>query len=204
MASYEDSVFINCPFDRAYRAIFNALVFVVHECGYFARSALEIEDSGQVRIQKIQELILDCRLGIHDISRTEPEPETKLPRFNMPLELGLFLGAKRYGDARQQTKSCKILDTERFRYQKFCSDIAGQDISAHGGDPERVVKVVRDWLRANRPAVSIPGGSRLVRRYYQFQDDLPTLCESLMLDVDELTFIDFQNIVIEWLRANAW
>ena len=95
MASYEDSVFINCPFDRAYRPIFNALVFVVHECGYFARSALEIEDSGQVRIQKIQELILDCRLGIHDISRTEPEPETKLPRFNMPLELGLFLGANR-------------------------------------------------------------------------------------------------------------
>jgi hypothetical protein len=204
MASYEDNIFINCPFDRAYRATFHALVFVVHECGYFARNALEIEDSGQIRIQKIQELISDCRLGIHDISRTEPEPESKLPRFNMPLELGLFLGAKHYGDALQQTKSCKILDTERFRYQKFCSDIAGQDISAHGGDPERAIKAVRDWLRAHRPSVSIPSGSGLVRRYYQFQDDLPTLCESLRLDADELTFIDFQNIVIEWLRANAW
>jgi len=202
MASYEDSVFINCPFDAAYRVTFNALVFAVHECGYFARSALEIDDSGQVRIQKIQQIISECRLGIHDISRTEPEPESKLPRFNMPLELGLFLGAKRYGDARQQTKSCKILDTERFRYQRFCSDIAGQDIMAHGGDPELAIKAVRDWLRANKPAISIPSGSRVARRYRQFQYDLPKLCESLRLDFDELTFIDYQNIVVQWLRAN--
>ena len=202
MASYEDSVFINCPFDAAYRVTFNALVFAVHECGYFARSALEIDDSGQVRIQKIQQIISECRLGVHDISRTEPEPESKLPRFNMPLELGLFLGAKRYGDARQQTKSCKILDTERFRYQRFCSDIAGQDITAHGGDPELAIKAIRDWLRANKPAISIPSGSRVARRYRQFQYDLPKLCESLRLDFDELTFIDYQNIVVQWLRAN--
>jgi len=202
MASYEDSIFINCPFDPQYRATFHALVFVVHECGYFARSALEIDDSGQVRIQKIQQIISECRLGIHDISRTEPEPESKLPRFNMPLELGLFLGAKRYGDARQQSKSCKILDTERFRYQNFCSDIAGQDISAHGGDPEQAIKAVRNWLRANMPAVSIPSGSRMVRRYRLFQDDLPALCASLRLDLDELTFIDYQNIVVQWLAAN--
>lgn len=132
MASYEESIFLNCPFDPEYRPIFQALVFVVHECGDFARCALEVEDSGQVCIQKIEQIIAECRFGVHDISRTKPDPETQLPRFNMPLELGLFLGAKRYGDTHQQTKSCKILDTERFRFQKFCSDIAGQDISAYG------------------------------------------------------------------------
>ena len=122
----------------------------------------------------------------------------------MPLELGLFLGAKRYGDARQQIKSCKILDIERFRFQKFCSDIAGQDISAHGGDPEKAIKAVRDWLRSSRPDILIPSGSKIVERYRQFQDDLPMLCETFRLDVEELTFIDLQNIVVEWLRANAW
>ena len=204
MASYEESIFLNCPFDLEYRPIFQALVFVVHECGYFARCALEVEDSGQVRIQKIEQIIAECRFGVHDISRTKPDPENQLPRFNMPLELGLFLGAKRYGDARQQTKSCKILDTERFRFQKFCSDIAGQDISAHGGDPEKAVKAVRDWLRSSRPDILIPSGSKIVERYRQFQDDLPMLCETFRLDVEELTFIDLQNIVVEWLRANAW
>ena len=104
MASYEESIFINCPFDLEYRPIFQALVFAVHECGYFARCALEVEDSGQVRIQKIEQIIAECRFGVHDISRTKADPENQLPRFNMPLELGLFLGAKRYGDARQQIK----------------------------------------------------------------------------------------------------
>ena len=100
MASYEDSVFINCPFDSQYRAIFYALVFAVHDCGYVARCALEVDDSGLVRIQKIEQIIADCRFGIHDISRVEPDPQTQLPRFNMPLELGLFLGARRYGNKR--------------------------------------------------------------------------------------------------------
>jgi len=203
MASYEDSVFINCPFDREYTQIFHALVFAVHDCGYFARSAAEVDDSGQVRISKIQQIILDCQLAIHDISRTETDSESKLPRFNMPLELGLFLGANRYGDTQQQLKSCKILDSERFRYQKFCSDIAGQDISAHNNDPDRAVRAVRDRLRT-RQAASIPGGSRIVQRYRQFREDLPMLCRSLQLEIDELTFTDFQNIAVEWLRANPW
>lgn len=204
MASYADSVFINCPFDQGYLSIFQALVFVVHDSGYFARCALEIEDSGQVRIQRVERIIAECQLGIHDISRTEPDLENQLPRFNMPLELGLFLGAGRYGDKRQRSKSCKILDTERFRFQKFCSDISGQDISAHGGEPEKAIKAVRNWLRSNRPEVLMPSGSKIVERYRQFQSGLPLLCETFRLDAEELTFIDFQNIVIEWLRANAW
>jgi len=204
MIRYEDSVFINCPFDQKYRPIFNALVFVVHDCGYVARSALEIEDSGQVRIQKIEQIIEECQYGIHDISRTEPDRESRLPRFNMPLELGLFLGAKRYGDTRQQSKSCKILDTERYRFQRFCSDISGQDISAHGGDPDKAIRAVRDWIRSNRRDVMIPSGSKIVERHHQFREDLPMLCQSVQLDLEELTFIDLQNMVIEWLRANAW
>ncbi len=49
-----------------------------------------------------------------------------LPRFNMPLELGIFLGAKRFGSQKQKQKNGLILDREKYRYQSFCSDIAGQ------------------------------------------------------------------------------
>ena len=52
----------------------------------------------------------------------------------MPLELGLFLGAKRFGRGEQKSKTCLILDVERYRYQKFISDISGQDIAAHCGE----------------------------------------------------------------------
>mgnify|MGYP006145882417 CR=1 FL=1 len=145
--SYAEQVFINCPFDGEYRPMFEAIVFAVHDCGFVARCALEIEDGSQVRIEKVQGLIGLCGLGIHDISRTELDSTWQLPRFNMPLELGLFLGAKRYGTGHQRKKLCLILDREPHRYQKYCSDIAGQDIKSHGGDPAAAVRIARDWLR---------------------------------------------------------
>ncbi|HET7464833.1 MAG TPA: hypothetical protein VFJ82_26555, partial [Longimicrobium sp.] len=86
-ASYDYSVFVNCPFDAEYLPIFRAVFFAVHDCGYLARCALEADDSGEVRIAKINQIIRECRHGIHDISRTELDDRENLPRFNMPLEL---------------------------------------------------------------------------------------------------------------------
>jgi hypothetical protein len=59
---------------------------------------LEADDSSENRLAKIQAIIEECQFGIHDISRTEVDGDPPLPRFNMPLELGLFLRAKRYGN----------------------------------------------------------------------------------------------------------
>ena len=46
-------------------------------------------DRYDLRLLKILCIIGECRLGIHDISRTELDAASGLPRFNMPLELGL-------------------------------------------------------------------------------------------------------------------
>ncbi len=205
MPSYDESVFINCPFDDAYRPLFDALIFVVHDCGFFARCAMETDDSGDTRIQKLFEIIRSCRLGIHDISRTELDAVNGLPRFNMPLELGMFLGARAYGDADQQRKICKVLDRDKYRYQKYCSDIAGQDISSHDDEPEPAIARIRDWLRAAQPdsTIQIPSGSVIFRRYEQFRANLPVLCRPLGLSGEEdLIFVDFRNLVVEWLKQN--
>lgn len=203
-AGYDASVFINCPFDADYATLFDAIVFAVHDCGFVARYALEIEDGSQVRIAKLTDLIARCRLGVHDLSRTELSPRSGLPRFNMPLELGLFLGAKRYGDARQRRKLCLVLDREPYRYQQFCSDIAGQDISAHDGKVEAAIKTVRDWLRNARVGSTtiIPSGSVIFSRYERFGADLPALCGKLQLDPAQLIFNDRVALIIEWLKAN--
>jgi hypothetical protein len=111
--------------------LFHSIVFTVIHCGFRARCAQEIDDSGQVRIDKILKIVEDCQYGIHDLSRTELDRSSRLPRFNMPLELGLFLGAKRFGASLQRRKTCLILDRQPHRYQKFISDIAGQDIRSH-------------------------------------------------------------------------
>jgi hypothetical protein len=201
---YEYGVFINCPFDDDYRPLLEAVVFAVHDCGYVARSSLEVTDASQVRIDKITAIIAACKLGIHDVSRTEPDPQSQLPRFNMPLELGLFLGAKRFGSGKHKSKTCLILDVERYRYQGFISDIAGQDITAHGGKPENAIKGVRNWLSDATPrSIKIPGGAVIARRYATFRQELPAMCERLLLSADELTFNDYVLLVEEWLKLNS-
>lgn len=199
---YHESVFINCPFDPAYAALFDAIVFAVHDCGYVARSALELQDSGTTRLDRLLTLIGECRFGIHDLSRTELDADSGLPRFNMPLELGLFLGAQHYGTRRNREKVTLILDVERYRYQRFISDIAGQDPAAHAGDPAGAITCVRNWLRSHSEA-AIPGAARIVDRYATFRRELPTICEAADLDATALTFADYSATVATWLGAHS-
>ena len=58
--SYSSCVFLNCPFDEAYRPIRDALVFAIYDCGFVPRSSLEESDSGDVRIDKIMRIIAEC------------------------------------------------------------------------------------------------------------------------------------------------
>lgn len=203
---YDRNVFLNCPFDAEYRALMAALVFAVHDCGLRARSSLEESDSSQVRFEKIRAIVADCRFGIHDISRTELDPEHALPRFNMPLELGLFLGAKAFGRGRQKEKNCLVLDVEPYRYQKYCSDIAGQDVAAHGGDPIKAIRIVRDWLRTatEGSGAILPGGDRMADRYLAFQAVFPDMCKELGDTPESIIFNDYTTFVVAWLRENPW
>ncbi|HEV7241114.1 MAG TPA: hypothetical protein VGQ36_17910 [Thermoanaerobaculia bacterium] len=202
----DKDIFINCPFDRPYRPLLRGLVFAVHDCGFKTRSALEVEDSGEVRVQKIVRIIGESPYAIHDISRVEPDPKTKLPRFNMPLELGMYLGAKAFGDSANQLKRCIVLDEDQFRYQSFCSDIAGQDIRAHGGKVNLAIEIVRNWLFTTPPATGtvIPSGSVIAQRYKLFRATLPVVCEKLQLNPRRLTFGDDVTLVIGWLKENPW
>jgi hypothetical protein len=202
---YDNSVFVNCPFDDAYRGLFEAIVFAIHDCGYIAHCALEADDGSVARIEKIGAIIAVCRLGVHDISRTELDLNSNLPRFNMPFELGLFLGAKRYGRAEQKRKNCLILDVERYRYQKFISDIAGQDIAAHEGNVAKAVRIIRDWLNNATPsAPQTPGGRAIAERFVSFRAELPSFCDQLRLKPDELTFNDYVVQVEQWLKLNRF
>ena len=105
-------VFINCPFSDDYREHFRAIVFTVIRSGFTPRCARERDDAGEVRYEKICRIIGECAFGIHDISKTELDAGTGLPRFNMPFELGLFLGATKYGSRSVKRKATLILDRE--------------------------------------------------------------------------------------------
>lgn len=201
---FEQNVFINCPFDDLYTPLFDAIVFAVHEIGFRPRCALEASNALQVRLEKILQIISECKYSIHDLSRTELDPDSGLPRFNMPLELGLDLGCKRFGNNQQKSKVCLILDTQPHRYQTFISDISGQDIHPHYGEPRNAIRIVRDWLRPELDPrkVIIPGGKKIAKRYEEFRRALPALCSRLKWDSKQLPFADFSYAVAMWIEAN--
>lgn len=120
MVSSARDVFINCPFGDDFAESFRGLVFSVIACGYRARCAKEVDDAAETRIEKIYRIIEQCRYGIHDISKTELDEQNGLPRFNMPLELGIFLGAKRFGEADQKLKRCMVLAESRTVFTCIC------------------------------------------------------------------------------------
>lgn len=123
-----------------------------------------------------------------------------LARLNMAFELGLFLGAKWFGTRSVKDKITLILDRDRYRYQKAISDIAGQDIRAHGGEIDRAIKHVRDWLSTSTDE-DIPGGGAIAGRYRAFAKELPELCFELRLSHDSMTFADLAKVIARWLKA---
>jgi hypothetical protein len=178
-ANYERNVFINCPFDGEYQPLFYG-------------------------IEKIQDLIAECKYSIHDISRVDLDPVNSLPRFNMPLELGLDLGCRQYGKPYHQENVVLVLDTEQYRYQKYISDLAGRDPVAHNDSDEQVINEVRNWLRLelDPKLVKTPSGSMIYQRYEQFQLALPSICAKLHWDINNLPFSDFAWAVADWIVNN--
>jgi hypothetical protein len=131
------------------------------------------------------------------------DPITKLPRFNMPFELGLFLAAKSFVNKRDKTKVALILDTGGYRYRNALSDISGQDIASHHGNPPVAIREVRDWLDASRGGkLSLPGGTYICEQYEAFSQDLPDASERLNLNPAELTYADLCRAIESWRKDN--
>ena len=197
---YEQSVFINCPFDNDYAPFFDAILFTIFKCKFVPRCALEHDDASQTRIDKINDIILDCKYGIHDISRTELDAESDLPRFNMPLELGLFLGCKRFSSGRQKEKICIIFDSERYRYQKFISDVSGQDIKSHDHDPKTLITKLRNVFNTNLEDRRLLGATAIQADYEAYLGSKSKILELLELsEEDELTYADHVEIIQRWI-----
>jgi hypothetical protein len=189
--SYNNSVFINCPFDDGFRDMLYAIIYTVYRCGFIPRSALEEDNALNNRLSKIENLIEECRFGIHDLSRTEMNISS-LPRFNMPFEAGVFFGAKKFGNKQQKTKVALVLERQKYLYQQFISDLNGIDTKAHNNEPSKAIKIVRDWLQSSSGRKTIDGHLKIINEYKHFtQNVLPGLVQKAGMEINDLTFNDY-------------
>jgi len=195
-ANYNNSVFINCPFDTDYENLIRAIVFGIYRCGFYPVTA-KLDDNGlDTRISKIERIIENCRFGIHDLSRTELNIH-QLPRYNMPFELGIFFGARRYGDQYQKKKNALILDSTPYRYLEFISDLRGVDIRAHNNDDLTAMLLVRKWLKTASKRATIPGETLMSDEYNDFKLRLPEIAKNLGTNSADLPFNDYCSLVEE-------
>jgi hypothetical protein len=191
---YEDLVFINCPFDRSYFPLLRATIFAVYRCGFAPISALSVDNGLENRLDKINKCIASAKYGIHDISNTKLSTK-KLPRFNMPFELGLFFGAKEFGGKKQREKNAIIFDIAPYRYQEFISDLKGVDIKAHGNDPGKIIKYIRDWLRSASKRKNLPGEVLLIKEYKKFERTIPRSALKIGYRPDNIPYNDYCALV---------
>ncbi len=149
-------------------------------------------------------MLRGCRPGVHDISRSGFDAANNLPLFNTPFELGLFLGAARFGAALdQRRKACLLLDRVRYRFPKFLSDIAGQDIRERGDDPERAIGALRAWLAALPRRDMLPAGTAITARDRRFRAEVPAVLAAAGVRPDAMVFADYANLVFRMAVRTA-
>jgi len=202
--AFETNVFVNCPFDDDYKSLLRPILFCVYRLGFQPRIASERLDGGEPRIEKIVELIEDSKYAIHDLSRMRAKRAGELFRLNMPLELGIDIGCKRFKGAPWTDKKCLILETERYRFQAALSDLSNSDIEAHGDDPLEAFTAVRNWLD-QEAKLDADGPARL---WDQFTDFIADNDDGLVergysrKDIDRLPISALMRNMEAWVAAH--
>jgi hypothetical protein len=145
------SVFINCPFDAEYAALFDAVLFATVCCGFMPRSALESGTVAEPRLARITRAIFSSRYSIHDLSRCTGGGTENLARFNMPLELGMAM-ARRFMDPSSE-HDWLVLVPRGHAYLRFVSDLAAYDPATHDGSIQGIVLSAMAWLATRKDAI---------------------------------------------------
>lgn len=202
--TFERNVFLNCPFDKEYRALLPPILFTVSYLGFEPRIASESCDAGLPRLEKILNLIRESKYAIHDISRLQARSAGDVFRLNMPFELGLDFGCRIYRGGKWREKRFLVLAAEPYRYRAALSDLAGSDIQVHENDPEIAVREVRDWLSAY-VSVSVLGAKGIWGAFGDFRRET-----RLQLrrdghsgrDLSRIGVPELKRRIGRWIRSN--
>jgi hypothetical protein len=210
--NYEKNVFINCPFDDKYFELLRTLIFTIVYFGYNPRISLESSDSGLSRLEKIIKLIQESKYAVHDLSRLQAKSIDEYYRLNMPFELGIDYGLRRFNPEFSDRRSV-ILETERYDYMKAISDINGFDIKSHEDIPEKLVECLRSWFSETVGLRNLNSSDKIYSDFIDFNTDLywskmmkyagkhtATEAEGFVdTEIQQMTLPEFIDEIKEWI-----
>jgi hypothetical protein len=132
-----NGVFLNIPYDEEFWSLYVAYIVGLYQLDLVPHLASEIA-GGERRLNRIFQLIKSCRYSIHDLSRVEVSvAATAVPRFNMPLELGMTIT---WANLHPSRHTWFVWESEPYRLQRSASDLNGTDPYIHKGTPEGVLR----------------------------------------------------------------
>ena len=135
-----DSVFLNIPYDGEFEDLYCAYIVGLTQHGLRINAAIAVPNQG--RLNTIIDLIEASDFSIHDLSRIEAS--RGVPRFNMPVELGLALYRSHATKGRHRVF---VFESKRYRAQRSTSDVNGIDAQIHKGTPKGLMSALRNIFR---------------------------------------------------------
>jgi hypothetical protein len=214
--NYEYNVFINCPFDQGYLDLRKVLIFTITYFDYIPRISLESSDSGASRLEKIIDLIQESKFSVHDLSRIQSHSKNEFFRLNMPFELGIDYGLRRFNEKFKDKKSL-IIASDHYEYMKAISDINGVDIKSHNDTIIGIIECLRAWFSETVKLKNLNSSIKILSDFYDFNSDLlnkkmmkyagkhtATECEAFgNHEVDELTLPEYIEEIKSWKLAQV-
>lgn len=161
-----EPVFLNIPYDLQFQDLYIAYIVGLTQLGMDVTATLA--HPNQDRLAKIIELIEKCKFSIHDLSRIESSKG--IPRFNMPLELGIALYR-----STKATHDVYVFESKAFRAQRSTSDINKLDPRIHAGTTQGVMSALLSifWQPDNTPTVP-----EMLRSFKAVKAKLPELLKN--------------------------
>ena len=160
-----ESVFLNIPYDSAFEDLYLAYIVGLTQLGLRIHAALAVPNQG--RLGTIIELIEQSEFSIHDLSRVEVS--RGVPRFNMPVELGLALYRSHATKGKHRVF---IFESKAHRAQRSTSDVNGIDPQIHKGTPKGLMSALRNIFRQPGDVTTVP---EMLASYRAVKRRLPEL-----------------------------
>jgi len=168
-------VFVNVPFDSRHEKLFLALIAGLVALGLNPRCVLEVPPSTD-RLRRLYKLVRACPFSIHDLSRVQLSSRPfRVPRFNMPFELGL---AAAIAFDEHATHQWRALERVPYRLNQSLSDIGGYDHSIHSGTIEGTMEVLLD-IFGNAKGLPLSEPDDLIWVYRRVREFRATLRSSV-------------------------
>jgi hypothetical protein len=180
-----DSAFLNIPYDLDYEDHFLAYIAGVAAFGLNARATLELT-GGERRLDRIFQLISECRYSFHDLSLVKLDRRRpRTPRFNMPFELGLVVGWKSAKPSADH--DWFVFESSSHRLQKSLSDLNGTDPFVYGPSPDGILHQIRNAL--SRRDVK-PTAQQMLNVYGALRDAKPGVVKGVSSAFEAAPFRD--------------